>query len=244
MPSSTHTEKRYAVCVGINTYADTAALAPLHAAEENATQFDQVLHDLGFPVENRCLLRGSQATVDAINEALDEFILDRPEPNDLVVFYFAGHGVPINIAPDAEDPQSEVFLAPFDFDRLSVQKPSVRKHRAFGMERLRTTYFAGTGARKRLFILDSCHSGDFYGPDYRSGESPDRVQNYILRMLDSSSTGRVALSSCLPYQKARDDRSMTTYIVPALRGAEPAACRPDGCITIGSLFEYLADVML
>jgi hypothetical protein len=243
MPSSTHTEKRYAVCVGINTYADTAALAPLHAAEENATQFDQVLHDLGFPVENRCLLRGSQATVDAINEALDEFILDRPEPNDLVVFYFAGHGVPINIAPDAEDPQSEVFLAPFDFDRLSVQKPSVRKHRAFGMERLRTTYFAGTGARKRLFILDSCHSGDFYGPDYRSGESPDRVQNYILRMLDSSSTGRVALSSCLPYQKARDDRSMTTYIVPALRGAEPAACRPDGCITIGSLFEYLADVM-
>lgn len=110
MPS-TPTNRRFAVCVGINTYSPESGLADLTAAEDNARQFDALLGDLGFPAEQRCLLTGAQATLAAINAALDEFIIDRPQTDDLVVFYFAGHGVPVNIG-SSDQPRSEVFLAP------------------------------------------------------------------------------------------------------------------------------------
>lgn len=243
MPASTHTENRYAVCVGINAYADTAALAPLAAAEANATEVDQVLHELGFPPEQRCLLTGSQATLEAINDALDTFILNHPGPNDLVVFYFAGHGVPVAIADASGASEIEIFLTPFDFDRSQVTKPSFRKRHALSLRRLRTDYFEGKGSRKRLFIFDSCYSGDFFGAAYRSDVTAEEVQTQMQRLLDNSSTGRVALSSCLPYQKARDNPAMTAYLLPALRGTVPAAQHQDGCITPGSLHYYLTTVM-
>lgn len=251
MARSTHTEQRYAVCVGINTYDSAAGLGPLSSAESDAQDIDQLLGDLGFPPANRRLLIGPDATLAAINDALATHVLDMPGPNDLVVFYFAGHGVPITINADTthseEEFRTEVFMAPYDFNRQKVKLPSFRRQQALGMGRLRRQFFEGDGSRKRLFILDSCYSGEFYGPHYRS-DSLDRVQGYIQHMLDSSSTGRVALSSCLPFQKALEDATlghgrMTYYLLRALRGAELAAQRSDGSVTANSLFDYLADVL-
>lgn len=252
MARSTYTEQRYAVCVGINTYDSAAGLGSLSFAESDAQEIDQLLDGLGFPQANRRLLIGPNATLAAINDALASHVLDMPGPNDLVVFYFAGHGVPVTINADtahSEDEfRTEVFLASYDFNQQKVKLPSFRRQQALGMERLRQEYFEGEGSRKRLFILDSCYSGDFYGPRYRSANSPDLVQGYIQHMLDSSSTGRMSLSSCLPFQKALEDATlghgrMTYHLLRALRGEEPAAQRSDGSVTANSLFDSLADVL-
>src|SRR5262249_30720651 len=65
-------------------------------------------------------------------------------------------------------------------------------------------------------------------------------------MLDSGSTGRIALSSCLRIQKAVEDSELqhgrfTHYALKALQGKAPEALRLDGCVTVNTLFEYVAD---
>ncbi len=249
MVKSTHTENRYAVCIGINAYAPSAGLGALCHAEDDARAVDAQLARLGFTDDNRKLLLGKSATLEAINAALEECILDRPHENDLVLFYFAGHGKPLKFSDsnDAGDDgaKGEVFLASYDFDASKIrQSRSFRSQRALGMKRLRETFFEGEGSRKRLFIFDSCYSGDFFGPRYRD-DVADPVQGYIKYMLDSKSTGRLALSSCLPVQKAREDATLghglfTYYLLKALSGEDPDALRRDGWLTVNTLFEYIA----
>ncbi len=249
MVKSTHTENRYAVCIGINVYAPSAGLSALRHAEDDARAMDIQLAQLGFTDDNRKLLLGKAATLEAINAALEECILDRPHENDLVLFYFAGHGKPLKFSDsnDAGDDgaKGEVFLASYDFDASKIRQiRSFRSQRALGMKRLRETFFEGEGSRKRLFIFDSCYSGDFFGPRYRDVADP--VQGYIKHMLDSKSTGRLALSSCLPVQKAREDATLghglfTYYLLRALSGEDPDALRRDGRLTVNSLFDYIAD---
>ena len=249
MAKSTQTENRYAVCIGINTYTTTAHLPVLEYAEADARALDALLARLGFSDENRKLLLGVNATLKNINTALEEIILDRPSENDLILFYFAGHGKPLQFNEVDENSDSgasgEVFLASYDFDIDKLrQSRSFRTQRALGMKRLRETFFAGEGSRKRLFLFDSCYSGDFFGPRYRDDTDP--VQGYIQHMLDSKSTGRLAISSCLPTQKAREDADLghglfTDLLLKALAGEDPDALRQDGCLTVNSLFEYLAE---
>jgi uncharacterized caspase-like protein len=248
MPRSTAVEQRYAVCLGINSYHPTSGLSQLAYAEDDAKAMDALLGKLGFASENRCLLLGEAATLQAVNEALSTYILDYPRENDLVIFYFAGHSLPVVINQSAveeeeAEPRSEVFLTTYDFDRQKImQSPSFRRQQALGLERLRKDYFEGEGSRKRLFLFDSCYSGDFFGPRYR--DEADPMQGYIKHTLGTSSYGRIALSSCLPVQKAAEDASLshgrfTFYVLEALSGNAIDALGRDGCLTVNSLFEYL-----
>jgi hypothetical protein len=248
MPRNTATDKRYSVCIGINTYAPQAKLAPLSYAENDARDMDEMLEKLGFEPENRLLLLGEEATVENVNTALATTIFDRAKENDLVVFYYAGHGEPITFGDQAGKRQNEVFLTTYDFDEQKIKStPSFRLQRALGMTRLRTTFFEGQeGSRKRLFIFDSCHSGYFYGSSYR--DSSSQIQNSIKSMLDSNSVGRVFLASCLPYQTAVESSRyghgiFTYHILQALSGEAPEARRSNGTVTVGSLFDYLADTL-
>ncbi len=249
MPISTRTEKRYSVCIGINKYHPSAGLSTLRYAENDARAMDALFSRLGFEAENRYLLLGEAATLDAVNDALLTTILDKADENDLVVFYFAGHSLPLvinqrQVEEQGAERRSEVFLTTYDFDHQKIRNSLLyRKRNALGMERLRKDFFEGDGSRKRLFIFDSCYSGDFYGGHYR--DEADPIQGYIRHMLDSTSTGRVALSSCLPIQKAVEDPALghgrfTYYVLKALSGEAEEALSRDGCLTVNGLFDYVA----
>jgi tetratricopeptide (TPR) repeat protein len=243
MPQNTDTDKRYSVCIGINTYPPETGLGPLNYAENDARDMDEALGRRGFLPENRILLLGADATLDAVNTALGTIIFDRAKENDLVVIYFAGHSTPVTVEDRHEGRRSEVFLATSDFNRKIIQDSSFfRVQNSLGMERLRRTFFEGLGSRKRLFIFDSCYSGDFYGPGYRDGVN--QVPNYIQNMLNSGTTGRIFIASCLPYQKAVESSDyghghFTYYLLQALNGETQESLRRDGTLTAGSLFDYL-----
>jgi len=236
----------YALCIGINQYQNSIQLPDLIYAESDAIALYDLLGELDVAKENRLLLLGKEASINAINDALD-FIIDTPNRNDLVIFYFAGHSVPITIEEETGR-KSEVILASYDFDRQKTKNSrAFRQRYALGMERLRKDFFEGEGSRQRLFIFDSCYSGDFYGSGYRDGNNiHDPVQNYIKHTLSSSNVGRVALSSCLPTQIALEDPELghgrfTYYLLGALKGDADDAVRRDGWLTVASLFDYLAD---
>lgn len=245
------TQERYAVCIGINQYSSSAQLRPLDYAEKDAEAIYNLLLNIGFEQEHCYLLTGRNATIKAINKALRTLVLNAPQRNDLVLFYFAGHGVSILPVDDDEEtnPHSEVFLAPYDFNERKIKLDrGFRFDEALGMERLRNAFFSRTRSSKVLFIFDSCYSGDFFGPTYRGAET-DSVQGYIKQVFASNKAGgRVALSSCLPIQIARESATFghgvfTHHLLEALEGKAKGALRHNGCVTVGSLFDYLCEVL-
>src|ERR1700680_4371689 len=103
--SREETDLRYALCIGINSYASSAQQLPLRYAENDAQAMYEVLLQRGFAQEHCRLLLGTEATTQAIQDALLELLLNKPKRNDLVLFYFAGHGVPIS-SPDDDDDET------------------------------------------------------------------------------------------------------------------------------------------
>ncbi len=249
MPSLT--EKLYTVCIGVNRCPRSKRLKAksLDYAEKDAVTVCQLLLQMGVKEDNACLLTGKKATLEAINSALRTWVVNEPEPDDLVLVYFAGHGLPLLVkdGKEKEDTHSEVFLAPYDFDeRRILEDRGFRLDEALGLERLRNDFFVRTLSHKVLFIFDSCYSGDFFGPKFRSSIT-DPVQGYIKHIFASTTAGaRIALSSCLPTQEARESKQFghglfTHYLLEALRGNAREAIRHTGCVTVGSLFDYISE---
>jgi len=248
-PAIEATKKYYAICVGINNYQDQA-LSPLRCAENDAQAMYDLLLARGFPKDHCCLLLGEQATTEAIYSALKMFVLTKPKKHDLILFYFAGHGLPICLPDDEEDESelaSEVFLATTngDYQHLRTQRGAWLEYPLrFG--NLRSNFFERTTSKKVLFLLDSCHSGDFPGKAYR-GETFS-AQQWIEHSFARMSEGRMVLSSCMPQQKAYEDNEeghghFTYHLLQALNGQARNAARRDGWVTMSSLFDYLSKAL-
>ena len=252
-PARLETKNRYAICVGVNSYAHLDRILPLRYAEDDARAVHTLLLCHGFTEENCRLLLGEQATGEAIQQALTTFLLTKPRRDDLVVFYFAGHGVPVSIPEEDEeeedDPPSDVFLCAYDMNLHTVMNERGTWLRyPLRMQNLRQHFFEQTKSRKVLFIFDSCHSGDFFGAKYRPREVNTLATRYIEQPFGKDSTGRVVLSSCLPHQTSRETEQLkhglfTHHLLQALAGRVRQAVRHDGWVTVGSLFEYLSDTL-
>jgi tetratricopeptide (TPR) repeat protein/uncharacterized caspase-like protein len=249
--SGVETQNRYAICVGINRYQALADVTSLSFAENDAKALYDLLLHKGFDKEHCCLLLGSEATQVAIQDALRSILLTKARKDDLVVFYFAGHGLPISVADDGDDAEqpSEAFLTCYDFDLKKIMHDrGAWLHYPLRMGQLRTEYFELTRSRKVLFIFDCCHSGDFFGAKYRDRGIDNLATRYIQQPFAEGSTGRIVLSSCLPHQRSRESRELehglfTHHLLEALEGHIPAVIRESGWVTVGSLFDYLADVL-
>src|SRR5947209_2146340 len=170
-PAIETTQAHYAICIGINGYTE-AALSTLQCAENDARGMYNLFLQWGFLQDHCYLLLGEQATVAAIEAALTTFLLTRAKKNDLVIFYFAGHGIPIyppDDDGDDDDPVSDVFLATCDADCTMLgDNRGAWLNYALRLGNLRDKFFERTRSKKVLFLLDSCHSGDFFGPKYRA----------------------------------------------------------------------------
>jgi len=247
-PPIAETNNRYAVCVGINQHQASAGVGDLAFAEHDAQEVYHLFLRKGFSAEHCCLLLGSQATIEAIEDALKIYVLDKPLSNDLVIFYFAGHGLPISLTEDEDsESPSDVFLVAHNFSRQKMleERGSWLSYK-LRLGKLRTEFFENTRSKKVLFILDSCHSGDFYGSKYRDGGA--LAHYYIDQSFGKMSAGKIVLSSCMPLQKAREDLDLmhgrfTYHLLQALEGRVRDAAERDGVITAGSLFSYLSRIM-
>lgn len=103
MASCCHADK-YAVLIGVNSYADST-IPHLNGAVADARGIAKTLIELdGFPAENVHLLLGDKVssgktseetqtpTLDNIGVQLD-WLTSVVKPGDTVFFFFAGHGV-------------------------------------------------------------------------------------------------------------------------------------------------------
>ena len=176
-------------------------------------QFDEVveLPDEGLAVVRRSIAKFfSQATKD-----------------DLLVFYFSGHGV--------KDENGQLYLAVRDTERHLLTGTSIEAAYI-------TAQMDRSHSKRQVLILDCCHSGAFaYG-----AKSGDAQLVGTASAFEGTGYGRVVLTATDSTQYAWEgdqvigsDKSVFThYLLEGLKTGE-ADRDGDGLITIDELYEYV-----
>ncbi len=122
-PSERIAPTRWAFVVGISDYInfDDVEGGDLPGAERDALAMrDVMVARWGFPEENVKVLLNGDATRDAIESGLREWLPANVRPGDQVVFYFAGHGSQIWDENGDEDDGLDETIAPADVDPVNA----------------------------------------------------------------------------------------------------------------------------
>jgi tetratricopeptide (TPR) repeat protein/uncharacterized caspase-like protein len=214
----------YALVVGISQYQNLDASRQLRFPESDADAFYRVLISReggAFPAENVRFLKGPQATLANIKDALENWLPQVAQPTDRVVVYFAGHGFVQN---------GRGFLAPYDVapDRLDAT--------AYPMSMLGDVLANKVGANWKVLLTDACHSGKI------NAETTDEALDQQFKSLPASF---LTLTATTEREQSFEDPDLengwgffTYYLVQAFRGyADNDPC--DGRITADELIEYV-----
>ncbi|MEW6744251.1 MAG: SUMF1/EgtB/PvdO family nonheme iron enzyme [Planctomycetota bacterium] len=145
---------RHALVIGINQYRDPA-FPDLGYAVTDARGIADVLNKrLGFPEDRVRLIENEAATKAALEEALEEWLCNRDAiaADDLVVVFFAGHG----LTRPSDGDKSRGYLVPVDGRQSSAGEPAWSS--LVSIQRLEEVS-EWIPAKHVLFILDCCFGG-------------------------------------------------------------------------------------
>ena len=131
----------YIVALGVSDY-DNPDLQLQYAAKD-ATDISKALEQYGSGEKHVLLLTNKQVKDRSTLEKVRDF-LSNTTVNDRVVFYVAGHGM--------LDDKYNYYYAPAGFDPERIDETGI------AMDEL-TACLQNAKARKKLLLLDTCHSG-------------------------------------------------------------------------------------
>ena len=201
--SFTNVRKRWALLIGINEYDDTA-FGPLHVCVNDVESIAQCLVSGGFGQDSTHRIVDSSDNLPTRLNILKTLIkiAKATEPDDLLLFYFSGHGIEEN---------GESYLVPKDVNRIVMRDSAVSISRV-------KEIMLDAPARTKVIILDACHSGAKIG-----GKGDKRMSEAFVRHVFEEAEGIAILSSCkqgeLSYELSTRDHSVFThFLLEALKG--------------------------
>lgn len=182
----------YVVAIGIDHYQNWPVLS---TAVNDATGFARLLtSQFGFEYAVEPLTE-KNATREAIDSLINDDLRSRLQPDDDLVFFFAGHGTTRNDRI-GNQVRSVGFIVPVD-----ARAPSADEHWSDYIdidELLRN--IASLPAAHILVILDSCHSGMALGSNVTVGRGDVRLQQDLL-----ANVARKIITSAQGNQLAADN---------------------------------------
>ncbi|MBL7828173.1 MAG: caspase family protein [Saprospiraceae bacterium] len=209
------TSKVWAVVAGVASYDH---MPVLRYTDDDAYRFFAFLKSLeggALPDEQVRILIDEEATRDNILGTLDE-IFSMSGPQDLVIFYFSGHGL------------NGSFL-PIDFDGYNNKILHEEIAAAFNKCK----------AKFKLCLADACHSGSLIA--MRSGEpEPMLVQFY--NTLSKSVSGTALIMSSKADETSLESSGLrqgvfSHFLIRGLKGE--ADTNKDKVISVEELFAYI-----
>ena len=168
-----------------------------------------------LPDQQMALLIDEKATKINISNAIQQ-IFWQADQNDVILFYFSGHGI------------KGAFL-PIDFDGINHPFPH---------EEL-LQLIAASNAKHKLIIADACHSGSMF--EYL----PSHIDlSAFYDAFEQSTGGTALLMSSRKEEISLEDQSMQSgifshFMVKALKGA--ADMNQNNIITIKELHDYVSN---
>lgn len=160
--------RKFAICVGIDNYK--GEFPELYSAAKDARDMADKMRDLGFDV---LILLDGEATRQAIENAVQR-IRGKAGFEDLIVFYFAGHGI-----TGGEEGQEEGFLVTYD-----CRSPE-RIDDALPMSFLADLASIGT-TKQMLFLIDACYSGLALTRGMSTRPTTQRRMDYFRKLLSTA----------------------------------------------------------
>jgi serine/threonine protein kinase len=238
MSDTTQPRSAAALLIGIGDYLHTDRVTPLRYAARDAQALSALLVDpdvCGFPPDRVMLLTDAEARRDEIVKRLSKWLPEHARGAEIVLLYFAGHGVVNRIGP-----REEGFLLPQDAD------PDDLVTRGLAMADL-ARWLDAIEAKALVLCLDCCHSGRVLtrGTD----PAPIATRDMTIRpALLSSLAGRhrYILASCDDGQVSVEAEPLghglfTYHLLEGLRGE--ADRDGDSRVGVAELFEYVAEAV-
>ena len=208
----------WAVAVGINVYLHEFKLSPLRTPESSAFQFAGFLERKGFTDNEEIpVLRGPNARKDLILAKLNkEFCNTKVKANDLVIFFFSGHGASLD---------GKIGVCPYDFfnaqslindnDILDIMRKSPARH--------------------KVCFIEACKS-----EVNEMSLSPSSIQKFHQER-NKIGGGIVFITSTMPTQKSYEDPTtggyFSYYLLEGIKGL--ADTNKDQVIKTKELFDYI-----
>jgi formylglycine-generating enzyme required for sulfatase activity len=177
----THAEKRVALVIGNDRYANLGANEQLQKAVNDAHAVGAALAQLQFDV-----MSAENAGRAALVDKLDAFT-QRLAPGDTAFFFFSGHGVAIG---------GVNFILPSDIPNIGENQESRLAHAAFSEQDI-VADLKARGVRVAVLVLDACRTNPFAKPGTRGVGGtrglapPAQVQGVF--SLYSAAAGQMAL---------------------------------------------------
>jgi len=207
--------KVWAIVVGV---ADYNHINSLRYTDDDAYKLAMFLKSPeggAVPDEQMRVLIDENATRDNILSQLQS-LSAKAGTNDLLMFYFSGHGV------------NGAFL-PSDFDGYNGK---------LGHNDIRSV-FASSKAKHKLIIADACHSGS-YEKGLKSAEVSNVLDSYYTALNNSSGGTALMMSSkaeetSIEFQGLRQG-IFSYYLIKGLKGE--ADQNSDKIITINELYNF------
>ncbi len=227
--------KLWAVVVGVSSYRNLNKEQQLQFAHRDAQDFAAFLRSPnggGFPANQITLLLNQDASVSAIRSALGTALPRSVEPDDVVVIFFAGHGV--------VEGERDGYLLAHDSDPQNLYAT------ALPIAELDRIITERIHARSVILIADACHAGKL-GWTSRATEAQTMVNRYldevgksgkgVLRILGSRADQRSYESE----QWGGGHGVFTHFLLKGLKGE--ADKDKDGVVRAAEILEYLSDTV-
>lgn len=228
-PSQGTNGNTYALIVGISSY-DLNGIPRLDFAHRDAQEFARFLRSANggnVPEDNIRLLINEQANYASIYNSL-YWLADTCRKNDLVYFYFSGHG-------DVENKTVHKlgFLLAANTPRFNYINNAVRIE---DVNNIANTISATKGARV-VIITDACRSGNLAGKE-------NRGNMLVGEQLSMAKKNEIRITSCGPDELSNEDERwaggrgvFSYYLVKGLEGL--ADYSRDKVVTLDELKQYL-----
>jgi branched-chain amino acid transport system substrate-binding protein len=232
--------KKYALVVGVNESAGVLSLSPLKYAETDAQKiYLHLNHQVcNFAFSPQSYLVGNSATTQRVQEAVANLI-SQCTREDLLLFYFIGHGYPVRINGGDHD---DFYLVTADFNP-NTAKYVPTAHLSLSWIRNILIENDAPSIGHIIVVLDCCYSGNVLNQLRRYSEGSQNsgqahTQHDRMRtIITSTGANRVA------YEDAISGHArMTGLILKALSGQDEAAFR-NRKVTLYSLYEYVDEQM-
>lgn len=148
-----HTPVKLAVLVGINDYK-SSSISDLEGCVNDVESMKATLiGKFGFLEENITVLKDSAATHKNIINAIQQKLIDRAQPGDIVVFHYSGHGSQMNDVPNGDETDNmDETIVPYDSRQGGVFDVTDDEMNGL-LNKL------SDKTKNITWILDSCHSG-------------------------------------------------------------------------------------
>ncbi|MEL7002052.1 MAG: caspase family protein, partial [Bacteroidota bacterium] len=223
------TSSLYILSVGINKYKNAAY--NLNYAQPDAKSFTKKLIDNGskmFKSIRKTEIYDTEATKENIIKGF-ESIISQAKPEDVFVFYYAGHGTL------DEDNDNEYYLVPTDITKLYGDPAQLQRSGVSATDL--KNYLAKVKPQKQLILMDACHSGGaIKSINVRAAASEEKA---IIQLARASGVVMIASSGTKQFASEFEELKHGVFTYALLEALDGQADSGDDKVTVGELKTFM-----